>query len=285
MIITIVGPTGVGKTRLSIELAKKYNAEIINADSTQIYQEMNIGTAKITILEGITHHLLNVKKLNEEYTVYDFQKDGRLIINNILKKGKNIIIVGGSGLYISTLLYDYKFNKEDKKININISITEMFNELLKNNIKVDKNNHQRIMRIYNRYILNKESINIKEGTKLLYNTIIIGLTTNRDNLYQRINNRVDEMIKEGLLDEVKYLFNKYPYSKQLRTTIGYKEFIDYFNQTKSLEDVIEKIKQNSRHFAKRQYTWFNNKMKVKWFDTNYDDFNQTIKQIEKYINS
>ena len=285
MIITIVGPTGVGKTKLSIKLAKKYNAEIINADSAQIYQEMNIGTAKITNLEGIKHHLLNIKNINEEYTVYDFQKDGRLIINNILKKGKNIIIVGGSGLYISALLYDYKFNKEDKNNLLNISINEMFNELLNNNIKIDKNNNQRIIRLYNKHILNKEPINVKEGNKLLYNTLIIGLTTNRDNLYQKINNRVDEMIKAGLLDEVKYLFNKYPQSKQLKTTIGYKEFINYFNQTQIIEEVIEKIKQNSRHYAKRQYTWFNNKMNVKWFNTNYEDFDKTIKQIEEYINN
>lgn len=284
MIITIVGPTGVGKTKLSIKLAKKYNAEIINADSTQIYQEMNIGTAKITNLEGITHHLLNIKNFNEEYTVYDFQKDGRLIINNILKKGKNIIIVGGSGLYISALLYDYKFNKEDNNNLLNISTNEMYNELLNNNIKIDKNNNQRIIRLYNKHILNKEPITIKEGNKLLYNTLIIGLTTNRNILYQKINNRVDEMIKAGLLEEVRYLFNKYPQSKQLKTTIGYKEFINYFNQTQTIEEVIEKIKQNSRHYAKRQYTWFNNKMKVKWFDTNYEDFNKTIKQIEEYIN-
>lgn len=284
MIITIVGPTGVGKTKLSIKLAKKYNAEIINADSTQIYQEMNIGTAKITNLEGITHHLLNIKNFNELYTVYDFQKDGRLIINNILKKGKNIIIVGGSGLYISALLYDYKFNKEDNNNLLNISTNEMYNELLNNNIKIDKNNNQRIIRLYNKHILNKEPITIKEGNKLLYNTLIIGLTTNRNILYQKINNRVDEMIKAGLLEEVRYLFNKYPQSKQLKTTIGYKEFINYFNQTQTIEEVIEKIKQNSRHYAKRQYTWFNNKMKVKWFDTNYEDFNKTIKQIEEYIN-
>ncbi|MFA7120230.1 MAG: tRNA (adenosine(37)-N6)-dimethylallyltransferase MiaA, partial [Bacilli bacterium] len=257
MIITIVGPTGVGKTKLSIKLAKKYNAEIINADSTQIYQEMNIGTAKITNLEGITHHLLNIKNFNEEYTVYDFQKDGRLIINNILKKGKNIIIVGGSGLYISALLYDYKFNKEDNNNLLNISTNEMYNELLNNNIKIDKNNNQRIIRLYNKHILNKEPITIKEGNKLLYNTLIIGLTTNRNILYQKINNRVDEMIKAGLLEEVRYLFNKYPQSKQLKTTIGYKEFINYFNQTQTIEEVIEKIKQNSRHYAKRQYTWFN----------------------------
>lgn len=285
MIITIVGPTGVGKTKLSIEMAKRFNAEIINADSAQIYQEMNIGTAKITNCEGISHHLLNIKKLNEEYTVYDFQKDGRLIINNILKKRKNIIIVGGSGLYISALLYDYKFNKEDKNKLLNISVNEMYNELLNNNIRIDKNNNQRIIRLYNKHILNNEPINVKEGNKLLYNTIIIGLTTNRDNLYQRINNRVDEMIKDGLLEEAKFLFNKYPQSKQLRTTIGYKEFINYFNQTQTIEEVIEKIKQNSRRFAKRQYTWFNNKMNVKWFDTNYEDFNKTIKQIEKYLNN
>ncbi len=285
MIIAIVGPTGVGKTKLSLELAKRYNGEIINADSAAIYQEMNIGTAKIKDFEGIRHHLLNVKNLNEEYTVYDFQKDGRLMINDILKRNKNVIIVGGSGLYISALLFDYKFNKEEKKSAIKISAKNMYNELLKKNIKVIENNKQRIERLYHKHIINNEPIILNDGDRLLYDAILIGLTTDRENLYKRINNRVDEMIKKGLIEEVKYLYNKYPDSKQLKATIGYKEFNDYFNQTKSLDEVVDNIKQNSRRYAKRQYTWFNNKMKVKWFGTNYNDFNHTIIAIENYINN
>ena len=283
MIIAIVGPTGVGKTKLSIELAKKYNGEIINADSTQVYKEINIGTAKIKDLEGIKHHLLNIKTLDEEYTVYEFQKDARLIIDDILKRNKNVIIAGGSGLYISALLYNYKFNKENKKIaNEDISFDEMYKKLKEENINVDKNNRQRIERLYNKHIINNEPVNL-EQSKLLYSAHIIGLTTNRDNLYERINNRVDEMLQEGLIEEVKHLYNLYPNSKQLKTTIGYKEIINYLDQNISLDYAIDKIKQNSRNYAKRQYTWFNNKMNVIWFETNYENFNITTKQVEEYI--
>lgn len=283
MIIAIVGPTGVGKTKLSIELAKKLNGEVINADSTQVYQELNIGTAKIKDLEGIPHHLLNIKKLNEEYTVYDFQKEARLIIDDILKRNKAVIIAGGSGLYISALLYDYKFKKEEKIIlNKNISIDDMYKKLNQLNINVDKNNQQRIERLFKKHIINKEPIN-EEQSKLLYDAQIIGLTTSRENLYNIINNRVDEMVEEGLIEEVKHLYNKYPNSKQLKTTIGYNEIINYLEQNISLDDALDRIKQNSRNYAKRQYTWFNNKMNVYWFETNYENFNITIKQIEDYI--
>ncbi len=282
MIITIIGPTGVGKTALSLILAKKYNAEVINADSTQIYKEMNIGTAKIIDYENITHHLINIKNLNEPYTIYEYQKDGRKIIDDLKSKNKNIIIVGGSGLYISALLYDYKFTENKLKTDENISIDKMIEKLNKLNIKIDINNNQQIKRKYNKYIVNKEKINNKEP-KLLYDTLIIGLTTPRDNLYNIINKRTDKMLENNLLKEVEKLNNKYKDNKQLNSTIGYKELISYLEKKISYEEAINKIKQNSRRYAKRQYTWFNNKMNVKWFNTNYEDFNQTVKEIEEYI--
>ncbi len=283
MIITIVGPTGVGKTKLSLELAKKYDGEIINADSTQVYKELNIGTAKIKDQEGIVHHLIDTKNLNEEYTIYDFQKEGREVLEDILKRGKTPIIVGGSGLYISALLYDYKFHEEKEEHEIILSDEEMYNELLELGIEVDKNNNQRLQRKYIKHIINKEPI--VEDAKLLYDVKIIGLTTNRENLYMQINNRVDEMIEEGLSEEGKKLFQKYPESKQLRTAIGYKEFIPYFNDECNLEEVIDKIKQNSRNYAKRQYTWFNNKMTVKWFATNFTNFDNTVTEVVEYLES
>lgn len=280
MIIVIVGPTGVGKTKLSLELAKHFNGEIINADSTQIYKEMNIGTAKNTNYENIPHHLIDIKSLNEEYTIYDYQKDGRKIIKEIQNRNKTIIIEGGSGLYINALLYNYKLKENYLKTPPNISVNTMLNELSKLNLKIDKNNLQRIERLYNKHIINKEPIT-NQKPKLLYNALFIGLTTDRETLYNIINNRVDEMIKEGLITEAQELFKKYPNSKQLKSTIGYKEFIP----NKNLEETINKIKQNSRNYAKRQYTWFNNKMNIKWFNPNYNNFNLTIKEIITYISN
>ncbi|MDD4187416.1 MAG: tRNA (adenosine(37)-N6)-dimethylallyltransferase MiaA [Bacilli bacterium] len=284
MIITIVGPTGVGKTKLSLALAKKYNGEIINADSTQIFKELNIGTAKIIDTKGIPHHLIDIKNLAEKYTVYDYQKDARNILKDILKRNKTPIIVGGSGLYLTALLYDYKFTKEENIINEDISIEKMHSKLLELGLNIDLNNKQRIKRKYLKHIINKEPIT-NDKPKVLYETIIIGLTTDRDILYDKINSRVDEMIENGLLDEARNLFQKYPNCGQLHNTIDYKEFIPYFNNESTLEDVINIMKQNSRNFAKRQYTWFNNKLDVDWFQTNYNDFNQTIKEVINYIDN
>lgn len=284
MIITIVGPTGVGKTKLSLELAKKYNGEIINADSTQIFKELNIGTAKVTDTKGIPHHLIDIKNLDEEYTIYDYQKDARNVLDDILKRGKTPIIVGGSGLYLAALLYDYKFTEEEIIISEDVSIKEMHAKLLELGLDININNKHRIKRKYLKHIINKKPI-INEKPIILYETIIIGLRADRDNLYHKINSRVDQMIEDGLIDEVKNLFQKYPNSKQLQSTIDYKEFIPYLNNENTLEDVINKMKQNSRNYAKRQYTWFNNKLDVNWFQTNYDDFNQTIKEVVNYINN
>lgn len=280
MIIVIVGPTGVGKTKLSLELAKHFNGEIINADSTQIYKEINIGTAKNTNYENIPHHLIDIKTLNEEYTIYDYQKDGRKIIKEIQNKNKTVIIEGGSGLYINALLYDYKLKENYLKTPSNINVDTMLNELSKLDLKIDKNNQQRIERLYNKHIINKEPIT-NHKPKLLYNAIFIGLTTDRETLYNIINNRVDEMIKEGLVNEATHVLKKYPNSKQLKSTIGYKEFI----KNENLEETINNIKQNSRNYAKRQYTWFNNKMNIKWFNTNHNNFNLTIKEIITYISN
>ncbi|MDD2208704.1 MAG: tRNA (adenosine(37)-N6)-dimethylallyltransferase MiaA [Bacilli bacterium] len=284
MIITIVGPTGVGKTKLSLELAKKYNGEIINADSTQIFKELNIGTAKVADTKGIPHHLIDIKNLDEEYTIYDYQKDARNVLDDILKRGKTPIIVGGSGLYLAALLYDYKFTEEEIIISEDVSIKEMHAKLLELGLDININNKHRIKRKYLKHIINKKPI-INETPIILYETIIIGLRADRDNLYHKINSRVDQMIEDGLIDEVKNLFQKYPNSKQLQSTIDYKEFIPYLNNESTLEDVINKMKQNSRNYAKRQYTWFNNKLYVNWFQTNYDDFNQTIKEVVNYINN
>ena len=282
MIIVIVGPTGVGKTKLSIELAKKYNAIIINNDAMQVYKEMNIGTAKPSIKEreGIEHKLLDFVDINNNYTVYDYQRDARNIIDNT---NDNIIFVGGTGLYLKAALYDYNFTmEEDSEDFDDLSNEELYELALKKdpNVDIHKNNRQRLIRF-----LNKKDINNNNGNNLLYNTIFIGLTTDRDNLYKRINDRVDEMLKEGLLDEVKNLYDRNINSKAINTAIGYKELYKYFNNEISLDEAIDLIKKNSRHYAKRQYTWFNNQMDIKWFNTNYEDFNKTIDEVDKYIKS
>ena len=285
-IIVIIGPTGVGKTKLSVELAKKYNAEIINADSMQFYKELNIGTAKITEeeKENIPHHLFDIKNVEEMYTIYDYQNDCRNKIQEILSKGKKAIIVGGSGLYIRAALYDYKLDKEDNKLDYsNYSNKELKERCLEidKNCDIHENNRKRLERFLNKNINNRDFTN---NSKKLYEYKMIGLTTNRDNLYNIINKRVDKMFEEGLLEEVKKFYKKNIKSKAIMTGIGYKELYSYFDNEITLEEAKELIKKNSRHLAKRQYTFFNNQFDdIKWIETNYNNFNETVKEAIKYI--
>ena len=287
-VIVITGPTAVGKTALSIELAKKLNGEIINADSMQIYKGLNIGTAKITEeeKENIPHHLFDIKEVEEEYSIYNYQKDCRKVIDNILSRNKTPILVGGTGLYIKAALYDYKLSEEKEQNTYdNLKTEEIYNELLKldKNIKIDKNNRRRLIRALNYYKENNTSINTNKTNKLLYNAIFIGLTTNREILYKKINQRVDEMISQGLLEEVKYYYDKNIKTKPLINGIGYKELYNYFDGLCSKEDAMEKIKQNSRHYAKRQYTFINNQLPIIWFETDYNNFNNTIEKVSSYL--
>lgn len=287
MIIVIVGPTGVGKTKLSIKLAKRYNAEIINSDSVQIYRKMDVASAKVTEEEkkGIIHHLIDIKDYDEDYTVYDYQIDVRNKIKELEKENKNIIMVGGTGLYIKAALYDYRFNKEEKDNDYEeLSNEELINKInkLNSNSLVDKNNRRRLIR----ELINLENNSENNfGDKLLYdNVYFIGLTTSRDILYDRINKRVDIMVKNGLIDEAKYFYNLDRNAKSLKTVIGYKELFKYFDNEISLDEAIDLIKKNSRHYAKRQYTWFNNKMDIKWFDVDFSNFDNTISEVINYIN-
>ena len=286
MIIVITGPTAVGKTKLSISLAKKYNAEIINCDSVQVYKKMDIASAKVTNeeKEGIIHHLLDIKDYNEDYTVYDYQIDARNMIDKLSKENKNIIMVGGTGLYIKAALYDYRFNKEENSNNYdNLSKEELYNKIIKLNpdSKVDKDNKRRLVR----ELINLENNSENDlGDVLLYdNVYFIGLTTDRKILYDRINKRVDIMIENGLIDEAKYFYNLDRSAKSLKTVIGYKELFSYFDNEISFDEAIDLIKKNSRHYAKRQYTWFNNKMNITWFNTDFNNFDNTVKEVEEYI--
>lgn len=287
-IIVILGPTGVGKTKASVELAKKIDGEVINADSVQIYKKLNIGSSKTTKkeMDGIRHYLFDIKEPNEFYTIYDYQQDVRSLISKIEKRGKKVIIVGGTGLYIKAALYDYRLSKENKKVDLSsYTNEEIYNMIKKINVEsfVDINNRVRLERCYNRLINNNNSYIGKDN--LLYDVDLIGLTTERDNLYNIINKRVDKMFDDGLVDEVNNLKPYYKKSHVLNSAIGYKEFIPYFNNEIDLDDVKENIKKNSRHFAKRQYTFFNNQFDgIKWFNVNYLDFTKTIDKVYNYIN-
>ena len=281
-IIVIVGPTGVGKTKLSIELAKQLDAEIINGDSVAIYKELNIGSAKPTIeeREGIPHHLIDIKDVQEEYSVFDYQKDVRNKIEEITSRNKRIIIVGGTGLYIKAALYDYKFTEGTTyKTYDDLSNEELLLKLKEYDLSSypEVGNRKRLVRLLNKLENNEPITNNKD--KVLYPIKVIGLTTDRDTLYKRINLRVDKMIENGLLEEIESLKDKYNHSRILNSGIGYKEFYDYLFHNKSLEEVLEEIKRDSRRFAKRQYTFFNHQFNTNWYDVNFNNFQETINQI------
>lgn len=290
MIIVIAGPTAVGKTKLSVELAKKLNGEIINADSTQVYKEMNIGTAKVTEEEkcGIVHHLFDIKDINEDYTVYDYQKDCRECIKDILSRNKIPILVGGTGLYIKAALYNYEFKLEEKKYDFSqLSDIQLYEKLkeMDPNTDIHQNNRKRIERALTYIMNNGSSISSNtKGNELLYNDVkFIGLTCNRDELYKRINNRVNVMVNDGLIDEAKYFYDKKIYSKAVMTPICYKELFDYFDDKITLDDALDLIRQRSRKYAKRQYTWFNHQIPINWFEVNFNNFDETIENVYEFI--
>ena len=290
MIVVILGPTGVGKTKLSVELAKKLNGEVINADSTQVYRGLNIATAKVTEAEkeNIPHHLFDIKDVTEDYTVFDYQKDGRKVLDEIVKRRKTPIVVGGTGLYIKALLYDYKFENETVKGDYSdLADDEVHQKALAidPNLTIHKNNRKRLERFLDYYQNNNESLSFKEKTdKLLYDTLFIGLTTNRDILYERLNNRVDKMVADGLINEAKTIYESNIRTKAITTPIGYKELFPYFEGMESLDNCLDKIKQKTRNYAKRQYTWFNHQVPTKWFDVNFEDFDETINEVLDFIN-
>lgn len=294
-VIVIVGPTGVGKTKLSIELAKKFNTEIISGDSVQVYRYMDIGSAKVTSseMEGITHHLIDIVEPSDNYSVYDYQKNVRNQIDELSEKNKMPIIVGGTGLYIKSVLYDYEFSKsstEDdtvlEKFN-NYSNEELHGYLkaidLESAQEIHPNNRKRVLRAIKIFLETgqKKSQQIEQQEhKMLYDAYIIGLTMDREQLYERINKRVDLMVDEGLLDEVTNLYKNNLLSEQAAQSIGYKEIISYLESEITLEEAIELVKRNSRRYAKRQFTWFNNQMDVNWYNVNPDKFNELVEQIK-----
>lgn len=281
MIICVVGPTAVGKTRLAEVLSKKYDAIVVNCDAMQVYREMNIGTAKYTAIEdlGQPHHLFDIVDPDYVYTVYDYQKDLRKVISD--NDGRNVVLVGGTGLYLKAGLYNYEFTERCETCQFEGYSNLQLYELLEDRGLTDGihlNNRRRMIARLN------STGNSKKKDEILYeNVYIIGLTTDRHTLYDKIDRRVEAMMEEGLLEEVERLYEKYGLTKAMKTGIGYKELIAYFKGLLTLKEAVELIKQKSRKYAKRQYTWFEHQMDVRWFQTNYENFDETIDEISRYI--
>lgn len=296
-VIAIVGPTAVGKTSLSIDLAKRFNGEIISGDSMQVYRGLDIGTAKVTEEEmaGIPHHLIDVRDIDESYSAADFQATARQAILDISRRGKLPIIVGGTGLYIQSLLWDYKLGSEGEpeddslRKELEAYAAEKGNQALWEKLqtqdplaaeKIHYNNRKKMIRALEVFQLTGHSILApKEQPQRLYDSFLIGLNTDRAVLYDRINQRVDLMVEQGLLNEAKQLAET-P-DVQAAQGIGYKELFPYFSGEISLDTALEEVKLHSRRYAKRQLTWFRNRMSVHWYDLVQQP--ETIKEIETDI--
>ncbi|WP_438824847.1 tRNA (adenosine(37)-N6)-dimethylallyltransferase MiaA [Bacillus sp. JJ722] len=296
-----MGPTAVGKTKLSIELAKKYNGEVISGDSMQVYRGMDIGTAKIKEeeMDGIHHHLIDIKEPNESFNVAMFQEIVTNCINDTTLRGKLPIIVGGTGLYIEAVLQNYTFSEaiSDKDYRNKLELmaeeqgVEVVHQLLS---EVDEesakaihpNNIRRVIRALEIFHCTGQKMSDqlqKQDKEYVYDVALIGLTMDRDKLYERINHRVDLMMEEGLLDEVKFFYDQGLRDCQSIQAIGYKELYDYFDGRVSLDTAIENLKQNSRRYAKRQLTWFRNKMDVTWFEMDSHNYVKKFDEISVFI--
>ncbi|WP_096269809.1 tRNA (adenosine(37)-N6)-dimethylallyltransferase MiaA [Paucisalibacillus globulus] len=306
-VIAIVGPTAVGKTRLSIEVAKKFGGEIISGDSMQVYKGMDIGTAKIKEEEmaGIPHHMIDIKSPNEDFSVADFQYYVQKYIEEISARNHIPIIVGGSGLYIQAVLQNYNFSKEKRDDALTKRLEDEMNqkgiEPLFDRLKtidpnqaekIHPNNFRRVLRaleIFEKTGLTMTEYQKQQASSSPYESLLIGLEMDRELLYKRINQRVDGMVREGLLEEVKGLIEKGYENYQSMKAIGYKELIPYFTGEVPLETSIELLKRNSRRYAKRQYTWFKNKMDVNWYEltpsTMTEKFNDILTDLAGFIES
>ncbi len=285
-VIVIAGPTASGKTALSIELAKKIKGEIISSDSMQIYKDMDIGTAKVTEAEkqGIKHYLIDVVAPNERYSVSDFKKDSEKAIEQILAKGKVPIVTGGTGLYIDSLIYgieypEMNFDPEYRNKLIQQAETEeglkiLYDEAMKIDAKAmeiispnDKKRIIRILEIFKATGKNKteqERLSRLQGTK--YNFKVFAMDMAREKLYERINQRVEIMLEQGLVQEVKDLKAKYQCFPTAMQGLGYKEVVEYLEGKCTKEEMVEKIKQETRHYAKRQLTWFRKNKETVWLN-------------------
>ncbi|HCM90892.1 MULTISPECIES: tRNA (adenosine(37)-N6)-dimethylallyltransferase MiaA [Vagococcus] len=306
-VLVIVGPTAVGKTALSIELAKHFNGEIISGDSLQVYKKLDIGTAKVAEneKEGILHHLIDVKEPSESYSAYEFKMSAEEKINQITNCDGLPIVAGGTGMYIQSLLFDFQLgsNEEETEAKLVRKKWETFaleegKEKLWHYLEtidplaaksIHMNNEKRVIRAIEVFektgvsILNQQGIDFKDLSQSRYDVKIIGLETDRDVLYDRINQRVDLMMTQGLLEEARYVYELG--EVQAIQGIGYKEFFPYFRGDLELEDCVSVVKQHSRQYAKRQLTWFKNRMNVEWYDMIKEPSirNNIIEEVAKWL--
>ena len=296
-LLIITGPTGIGKTEISLKLANKYKGEIISSDSMQIYKKLDIGTAKVDLDKtDIPHHMVDILEAHENFSVADFKFKAKEIISDINSRGGLPILVGGTGLYINSIVYnldftetkaDYEYRDELRKI-----LEEKGSEFLYKKLyilnkdmaeKIHPNNGQRIIRALEILKSGNEKENNFRQENEDYNLIFIGLNMDRERLYERINSRVDKMIELGLVDEVRSLLDQgLDKNSQSLKAIGYKEVISYLEGEIEYSEMIDLIKKNSRHYAKRQLTWFRRDGRIKWFDRESDNL---LEEIESYIDS
>ena len=286
IVYVIGGPTASGKSKLAVELAKKVNGEIISADSMQIYKEMNIGTAKVNKeeMQGVQHYLVDFVSPDERYSVSNFKKDAEKAIEKILEKGKTPIVVGGTGLYIDSLIYGIEFQNEEVDLEYREKLNKIADEkglesLYKKAQEIDPeamkkisiNDRKRIIRVLEIYHKTGKTKTEQElqsrKNEVKYEYKVFAITMDREKLYERIEKRVDSMIEQGLIEEVKELYNKY--GENLTTAmqgLGYKEVVEYLEGSCTKEEMIEKIKKETRHYAKRQLTWFRKNKEIIWLD-------------------
>lgn len=302
-ILMIVGPTAVGKTALSIRLAQKFNGQVVSGDSMQVYQKLDIGTAKITNeeMQGIPHYLLDEIPIDQRFSVADFIDRTKKVISKIATQDALPMLVGGTGFYLQSFVDDFHFGNDqyqDDRLRSQLHqyAQEYGQQALWKRLdlvdsvaaaKIPVANERRIIRALEVFEKTGKKFSVQsDHANNAYDFLIIGLNTRRSLLYERINHRVDLMVKDGVLDEARYLYENGGGKLPAGKGIGYKEFYPYFEHQATLEECIAKVKQNSRHYAKRQLTWFHNKMNVHWFDLvqNFDaDYPRIIELVEKWL--
>lgn len=300
-VVVIVGPTAVGKTKLGVEIAKQLNGEVISGDSMQVYRGMDIGTAKVKKEEmnGVVHHLLDIKEPTESFSVSEFQALVKPLITKLNNEDKLPFIVGGTGLYINSVVYDYQFPDAPSDLNYRSSLenfvlefgVEKLHEKLKDIDPISyetihPNNYRRVIRALEIYHVTNKSIHEFQSDapkKSDYDLVMIGLTMDREALYERINKRVDIMVEQGLIEEAKLLYENGVKDCQSVQAIGYKEIYEFLEGKKTKEEAIELLKRNSRRYAKRQLTWFRNKMEIQWFELSETNFFQKKEEILDFI--
>lgn len=294
-VIAIVGPTASGKTALSLELAKRFDGEIINGDSMQVYRGMSIGTAKISLeeMQGVPHHLLDIKEPEESFSVAEYQSLVRSTIEEIKSRGKMPIVVGGTGLYVQAVLFDYRFTEGQVDENVRAALYKeleqhgpqyMHDRLMAQDPKSDihPNNTRRVIRALEILESGEQQADRSLALAPMYNELIIGLDIDRAVLYRRINERVDVMLERGLLAEVEALRDRGIRDTQAIQAIGYREIYGFLDGMVDFGEAVNQLKRNSRRYAKRQFTYFKNKLPIVWLDA-LADTEKNIREIETFM--